>query len=81
MLTPLGSLAFFGGFGRRQQQQKKAPSVSLDLQVTLKDLYMGTQIEVRWFRFSLLRGGKGRRRKDRALVQGSNLHPLCPMGR
>jgi len=36
---------FFGG-GRRGPQQKKGPTLFLDLEVTLKDLYLGTKIEV-----------------------------------
>lgn len=36
---------FFNFGGRREQQQKKGPTINIDLSVTLKDLYQGAQIE------------------------------------
>eukprot|EP00039_Didymoeca_costata_P024398 m.10189 g.10189 ORF g.10189 m.10189 type:complete len:391 (+) comp4217_c0_seq1:99-1271(+) len=38
--------SFFGGGGRRQKQQKKGQAVKLHIEVSLKDLYLGTEIEV-----------------------------------
>ena len=37
---------FGGGRGRGRQQQKKGPTLVLDLPVTLRELYVGTKIEV-----------------------------------
>lgn len=37
---------FGGGFGGRGQQQKKGPTVHLDLPITLKDIYVGASIYV-----------------------------------
>ncbi len=45
--TLLCAAFFGGGFGRRNNQQKKAATLNLDLQVSLKDLYVGTDVEVR----------------------------------
>mmetsp|Transcript_9453 Transcript_9453/g.14173 ORF Transcript_9453/g.14173 Transcript_9453/m.14173 type:complete len:379 (-) Transcript_9453:195-1331(-) len=38
---------FGGGFGRqRKEEQKRGPDVTLDVQVTLKDLYLGRMVSV-----------------------------------
>ncbi|CAB9498666.1 protein DnaJ [Seminavis robusta] len=46
---------FFGGFGGRRQQdeEQRTPSVEIPLHVTLKQLYLGEQIEVEYHRQTL----------------------------
>jgi hypothetical protein len=45
LLIVFSGAEFFGG-GRQGNQQKKGAPLYLDLEVTLRDLYLGTQIEV-----------------------------------
>jgi DnaJ-class molecular chaperone len=37
---------FFGGGGGGKQQKPKGPTITLDLPVTLEDLYTGKTVEV-----------------------------------
>jgi DnaJ-class molecular chaperone len=47
---PFDIFANFGGFGqqRQQQQERKGESVVIPIEVTLKDLYVGKSIRVRF---------------------------------
>ena len=36
----------FGGFFNQNQEPRKGPSINMDLDVTLEDLYLGTTVEL-----------------------------------